>query len=299
MELRQLRYFVEVAEQLHFGRAAERLHIGQPAVSQQIRRLEQELWLSLFDRSSRLVRLSAAGRGFLPEARAVLAAADRAELVAAELSTSGSDSVLRLGTTQGLGVRLDAVMERLAGMLPKLRVELVSTSSRARVERVRSGQLDAAFVRGEVGEQGIRAVPVWRDPLVVALPSNHELAHQSQVRLEELAQLPLRIVPRRLNPPLVDLVMSACHRAGFEPSLEPSLGSMQDLLATIATGPPTWSVVYAAQVRVIPSDRVAFRPPSEPMVVPTTLVLPEGTESRAAASLISACRSFAAVDHDR
>ncbi|WP_175084732.1 LysR family transcriptional regulator [Candidatus Frankia nodulisporulans] len=133
MELRQLRYVVAVAEEGHFGRAAERLCTGQPAVSQQVRRLERELGIDLFDRTPRGVRLTAAGELFLPEARAVLAAQDRARAVAARLAGEYTGT-LRLGTSRGLGERLAAVLERLRWRAPHLEVDLVAAPTRVRLD---------------------------------------------------------------------------------------------------------------------------------------------------------------------
>ncbi|AXG52845.1 transcriptional regulator [Streptomyces lincolnensis] len=211
MELRQLTYFVTVAEELHFGRAAERLHIVQSGVSQQIRRLERELGAELFDRSSRHVRLTAAGERLLPEARTVLAAADRAR--AAVAPPPG----LRIGTSTGLGEHLDRVLAAFARRAPGVPVELHSLPVAERLARVAGGRLDAAFVRAVEPVPGVRVLPLWADPLVVALPATHPLAARTEIGVEELAGLPLALTERRANPALVDLVVGACQEAGFEP----------------------------------------------------------------------------------
>ncbi|MFI8533421.1 LysR substrate-binding domain-containing protein [Streptomyces aquilus] len=253
MELRQLTYFVTVAEELHFGRAAERLHIVQSAVSQQIQRLERELGAGLFDRSPRRVRLTAAGERLLPEARAVLAAAERAR--AAVAPPPG----LRLGTSTGLGEHLDRVLAAFTRRAPDVPVELVSLPVSARLARVAGGQLDAAFVRAVEPVPGVRVLPLWSDPLVAALPAAHPLAASPEIGVGELAGLPLALTERRHNPALVDLVVGACHQAGFEPLPGPVNGSLQDTLATIGTR-PLWTVVYASHARVLHTPRVAFVP---------------------------------------
>ena len=255
MELRQLTYFVMVAEELHFGRAAERLHIVQPAVSQQVRRLERELGVELFDRSPRRVALTEAGTRFLPEARAVLAAAARAKAAVAT-DRSLSPGVLRLGTSAGLGDHLDRLLDSLA---PDLTVDLVYGPTAERAEQVRDGRLDATFVRGTLNYPGLRRIPAWQEPLFVAFSARHPLAREPEVKLADLAPFPLRLTERRNNTPLVDLVVRACHEAGFTPVPAPVAAVLTDSLAIIGTD-DSWTVVYAAHARQMHSGRVLFRP---------------------------------------
>ncbi|WP_308402244.1 LysR substrate-binding domain-containing protein [Streptomyces telluris] len=289
MELRQLRYFVTVAEELHFGRAAERLMIGQPAVSQQIRRLERELKIELFDRTPRLVRLTVAGQAFLPAARAVLAAEDSARAVAAEL-TSGSRGIFRLGTITGLGERLDRVLEAFGEHAPDIRVELAALPVRERLARLADGRLDAVFVRGgapvidsasaQDGDEQQRRL-LWEDELVAAVPARHPLAEQPTISLAELAALPLRLTQRRHHPALVDLVLDGCRKAGFEPTPGPVFGSLQDTLAAIGSGTPMWTVVYAGNAQMMRMPRVAFVPFSDSgLRLPVELVVRGGASSR-------------------
>ena len=296
MELRQLQYFVAVAEQMHFGRAAATLSIGQPAVSQQVARLERELGVRLFDRSNRTLRLTSAGGRFLPEARAVLAAAERARDVVTDQSVRGASRTLRLGSSAGLGDRLSRVLQALAELLPDTSTELVSAPTRARLERVASGQLDAAFVRGVTPAPGVELIEVWSDRLLAVLPASDERARTGSVSLAALATSPLRIVPRQLNPPLVDLVLGACAAAGFTPGLGGHLDTVEDLIAAVGSGPASWTVIYEAQARTLRQPRVAFRPTEPTLLMPTMLAVRADATSRQVAPLLRACATAAASD---
>lgn len=288
VELRQLRYFVTVAEELHFGRAAGRLHIVQSAVSQQIRRLERELGAELFDRAPRTVRLTPAGRLLVPEARAVLAAADRARSVIADAAgTNGA--TLRLGTSDGLGDHLDRVLSALAEYVSQVSVELVSAPTRARLDQVRAHELDATFVRGITESPGLRLIPLWQDQITIALPIDHPLADATSVDLADLADLPLRLADRSRNAPLHDLVLSACREAGFTPVFGPVFTTMQDTLATVGSGSGSWTVVYESHARRLPSPKVAFRRTTRPILMNTLLAVSASSPPWCLDELLRAC----------
>ncbi|QIS04413.1 LysR family transcriptional regulator [Nocardia brasiliensis] len=290
MELRQLRYFVTVAEELHFGRAAQRLHIVQSAVSQQVRQLERELGVELFDRSPRRVALTEAGAQFLPGAREALAAAARAK---ASITGFVAGTTLRLGTGTGLGDHLDRVVERL---VPQIRVEPVAAPTRARVEQVLDGSLDAAFVRGPLEHPGLRRIPVWDDPLLVAISARHPLAAAPEIALADLAPYPLRITERRINPPLVDLVVGACHDAGFEPVPGPLSAALSDTLTMIGSD-TSWTVVYAAHARQLRSTRVVFSSIAAPGLSLETALVVRAADAPPAVEILRAACEF--DDHDR
>jgi DNA-binding transcriptional LysR family regulator len=292
VEIRQLVYFVTVAEELSFGRAAERLQIVQPAVSQQIRRLERELGVPLFDRSSRHVRLTAAGERLLPEIRAVLAAVGRVSQTATDIA-AGTDGMVRVGTSQGLGERLGHVLGQLRKTTPSLQVRLVSAPLAERISQVRSGKLDAAFVRGAAAATGIEVLPLWEDLLTVAVPAAHPLAAEPAIRLAQLSMIPLRLAPRQDNPMFHDLILGACADVGFEPLPGPPFTNVQDTLAEIGTGPLAWTVLYTAAAEQVPARRVAFRPLAG-VSVQTGLAVPPGPPSPALRRLLDACASASA-----
>lgn len=293
MELRQLQYFVAVAEEGGFGRAADRLSIVQSAVSQQIRRLERTLGVALFDRSARHVRLTGAGERLLPEARAVLAAADRTRRIAADIA-AGHDGVLRLGTIHGPGDRIYRSLTELAALAPGLRVRPHRLPVADRLAAVRSGDLDAALVRATRSAAALRVLPVWSDPLYAAVPADHPLPPGRAVRLEDLADLPLRLAPREVNAPFHDLIVATFHGAGAEPSLGPPFTGLQQTLTAIAAEPPSWTVFY--EVSGLPSiPRVALHQLTEPRLT-TSLAVPPGPLSPAVRQLLHALQRAAPKD---
>jgi DNA-binding transcriptional LysR family regulator len=238
------------------------------------------------------VRLTSAGERLLPEARAVLAVAGRTRQIAASIA-AGAGGLLRVGTSQGLGERLAQILEVLRRAAPTLEVRLVSAPVTERLARVRSGELDVAFVRAVTAAPGVELLPVWNDPLTVALPAAHPLAAQPAIQLRQLSPIPLRLAARDDNPPFHDLVLGACADAGFQPLPGPPFTTPQDALAEIGTGPPTWTVLYTAAAELIPVHRVAFRPLAG-LTAQTCLAVPPGPPGPALRRLLDACATASA-----
>jgi DNA-binding transcriptional LysR family regulator len=187
MELRQLEYFVAVAEEANFTRAAERIHVAQPAVSAQIARLERELGEPLFDRARREVRLTAAGQAALPHARAALAAAADARTAVAELSDLVRGAVT-IGTVTAHDVDMPTLLARFHEAYPHVDMTLGTANSDALIEGIRTGQLDVAIVSvGTELPSGLAAVVVTDQPIVAAVALDDAWHSRRAVGLAELA----------------------------------------------------------------------------------------------------------------
>jgi DNA-binding transcriptional LysR family regulator len=236
MELRHLRYFVTVAAEAHFGRAAQRLFISQPALSQQIRGLEGELGLRLFERDRRGVRLTREGAAFLPEAAAVVRQADRAAEVARALA-QGAAGQLRLShlrtMPRGLPERVVGEYQR---RYPGVEIIPESGSTEQNVERLRGGQADLAFVLTPLGDvPGLGCVDIATEPVVVALPSGHPLSRRRRLRREDLAGVPLVYFPRHNSPGFYDSVLSQVF-ATAAPNIVRTEPNEERLLIAVAEG---------------------------------------------------------------
>ncbi|TCC58059.1 LysR family transcriptional regulator [Kribbella pittospori] len=256
VDLRLLRYFVVLAEELHFTRAAQRLYVSQPALSSQIRRLERRLDLVLFDRSSGGVQLTPAGVAFVPHARDALSAASLGVAAAVAAATPAEGDTLRI-QVQASGLATPRmVIGALRAGLPTVALEVTSHGSTAHAERLRSGDLDLALCGARApGGPDIAEQPVRAEPVGVALPATHRLADSAAVDLGDLAA-ELHYLPRDgFAPDWNDYVLAACTTAGFTPRRHPSSTDGTDTalelvragecvaLSLVSTSPPPGCVI--------------------------------------------------------
>ncbi|MGA7420791.1 MAG: LysR substrate-binding domain-containing protein [Acidimicrobiales bacterium] len=184
LDLRKVRYFVAVADQLHFGRAAEQLYIAQPVLSRQIRALEDELKVTLFVRDRRTTELTPAGRQLLTDARPLLANADAARRRAG-IAARGKDT-FTVGFMPGLIVT--AEVRALSSRHPELTVDVVRTYWDDQIEVIHDGRVDVSYIRQPVDPRGLEIRPLLSEPRVVVLPEEHRLAGKQQISITDLAE---------------------------------------------------------------------------------------------------------------
>jgi DNA-binding transcriptional LysR family regulator len=237
MELRHLRYFVAVAEELHFRKAAERLHVAQPAVSEQVRKLEQELGVRLFNRTQRSVALTTAGMALLEEARHVLRHADVAQQAA---RNAGDQATMRLRIgylPDSLPARVPRALRNLAVSAPRVHVDLETGPALRLIAEVRAGRLDAVVTSLPAPTNGLRMTPLGEQRAVAVLPVTHAHATEPAVALQRLAPERLVVLPREANPAFHGAVIAMCHDAGLSPTLvEVPEPRVEHVLLAVAAG---------------------------------------------------------------
>ena len=240
-DLRQLRYFVAVAEELSFTRAALRLHLSQPPLSQQIQSLEQDLGVRLLERTKRHVALTEPGRVFLEQARQILAKVDeaRSEVTAAAAGYSGQ---LRLAYTVSVSFHpaLPQALLRYGQIAPNVRLKLSEMYTEPQFAALLAGEIDIGFVRNEpVHAQDARDLQfsvIDREPLLLALPAGHPLASRSSLHLAEVADDAFVSQPRELAATLYDRLVKLATTAGFQPTIAQHAQQINGLLALVAAG---------------------------------------------------------------
>jgi DNA-binding transcriptional LysR family regulator len=252
MELRQLRSFVVVAEEMNVGRAATRLHLTQPSLSRQIAALERDLGVELFARVKRRFVLTAAGATFLAEAQDLLSRSDEA-VRAAQRTQRGELGTLRLRFVQSATFEpLPQILGAFRQAYPEVVLDLETSTTLRQTEALRDGRIDVGLLRptvpGPAGSAGekvgtvVRLTPglvsrvVAEDQLVAVLPARHRLVRRRRIRLAELAEEPFVFYSRPSGPAVHDTIVGFCVAAGFTPQIEQEAADVQTIVSLVAAG---------------------------------------------------------------
>ena len=265
MELRHLRYFIAVAEELHFGRAAERLGISQPPLSQQIQALEEEIGARLFERTNRRVELTDAGRLFLDESRQVLAQVDKAVLLArrAHLGELGE---LKIGFTSSAPFTstIPSSIHAFRKAYPDVHLDLQEMSSRQVLKALLEESLQVGVIRPLALPDPVHWVELFREPLVAVLRADHPLAAGSEdgLAIAALAEEPFVFFPRSYGTGLYDQVIALTRQAGFSPRIAQEASEAMTIIGLVSAG--LGVSILPASFRRTRVDGVVYRTLSDP-----------------------------------
>lgn len=277
MELRHLRYFVAVAEEEHMTRAAVRLGIQQPPLSQQIRDLERELGVDLFDRTPRSVKLNSAGSVFLDDARTLLALADEA-VTRVRQSARGELGRVAVGYTSSAALheRIPQIIRAFSAHYPRIHLDVQENTTRDLLDAVANHQIDIAFVRSSASHRPeLRTILLCEEPMLVAMPVGHPLASGSgALPLSMLANESFVLYLSGEGPGVQDVLIPACRKAGFKPRVVESVPRLLSAVTMVAAGRGV-SIVPEA-LRSVHQSSVVYRALDKrsKFSVPLSLVCP-------------------------
>ena len=257
VDVREARYFVAVAEELHFGRAAERLHMSQPPLSQAIKALEHRLGVRLLHRTTREVTLTTAGAVFLDACRTLVGASTAAD-AAVRQAADGQAGELRIGAvTSAFGDPLPRLLELFQAAHPRVDVRVREVDTHVAVQSLRRREIDVALARQLATPPGCERVTLRREPFVLAVPVSWAPASDEPWDLAATAELPWIWLPRSISPDYHDQVVACCRAAGFAPDARHLARSIYSQLAMVASGLGVALVPAGAAHR--PEDPAASR----------------------------------------
>nr|WP_314580375.1 LysR family transcriptional regulator [uncultured Pseudomonas sp.] len=258
MELHQLRCFVAVAEELHFGRAAIRMHMTQPPLSRQVQLLERGLGIQLLERNNRSVKLTAAGQGFLRDARHILAFSDQAADGARRLARGEAGSLTLGFTAVSAYQMIPQLLARAAQELPGLQFTLKEMVSSAQLEALAAHRIDVGFVRQVNDHATLNAQLISREPLLVAVPDNHPLARQQAIAVRDLDQQAFVMYAADEGRYFYDCIAGLFAMTGVTPHYVYHLGQTHTVVSMVRAGLGV-AIVPASAVQ-LHSDKLVFRP---------------------------------------
>lgn len=263
MELRHLRYFVAVAQERNFTRAAERLHIAQPPLSRQIQQLEEELGLLLFERESRPLKTTEAGRLFLEQAVQVLERVDTVRMMMHRLKEAGKPRFVIGFAASTIYAALPNLIRRFRATAPEVELSLVEMVSYEQIAALKEGRIDVGFGRIRLEDPAVRRDVLRNEPLVVALPAQHALASaEGPLCLAELAHEPLIIYPREPRPSYADQVISLFRDRGLEPNIVHEARELQTAIGLVAA--EIGCAIVPVSVARLKRDDIIYRDLDDP-----------------------------------
>jgi DNA-binding transcriptional LysR family regulator len=270
LDFRQLRYFVAVADTLHFGRAAARLHISQPPLSRQVAALEASLGVTLFERDARHVALTPAGVRLHADAREILGAIARAARNA-QAAAAGEAGTLSIGFTMCAAYSVvPGYARRYAAKYPAVDLLLREVVSNDLVAQVLDRRIDAAIVFQQPLRPGLQHRGVFTEPLCLALPRAHRLAARRRVPLAELANEPFIAAAAEVAPVLRAALLAQCARAGFEPGIVMEVQLQQTILSLVAEN--VGVALVPSSMRQLQLDAVTFKTLPDAVTIAQELV---------------------------
>jgi DNA-binding transcriptional LysR family regulator len=259
MELRHLRYFIAVAEELHFARAAERLHIEQSPLSRAIKELEYDLSVQLFERTTRSTRLTWAGQVFLEDVRRVFTTIDQAK-ASVKAAATGYRGTLRIELSDSVAQpRLAALLAQCREEEPEVGIRLFEKPLSQQLKGLRSGLYDAGLAQSDDVGEGIIAEPVWSDALVVAVPARHPLLAHKRIPLNEVLRYPLVLCHPEMCEGYCQQIEAVLRAANTQPIVAEYVATL-DLMMTLVTAGYGLGFASAAQIPACRHPEVVARP---------------------------------------
>lgn len=257
MDRRRLRGFIALAEELHFGRAAIRSNITQPALSQQLRQLEEELRVELVQRTKRRVALTRAGEAFLIECRKIVASMDHAVHLAREVERGLSGQIVVGATAPALYVGLPAIIKRYKEVMPGIQVLVRESTTTIQESALRSGEIDVSICHPPLEDATLACIEIARMPFDIVMSDANPLATKERLYLRDLAGESFIVFERAIAPNMYDIVIAMCREAGFSPKVILEAAPAQSIVAMAACG--VGIGLIASQMQHFPHPLAVFR----------------------------------------
>ncbi|MFO1366090.1 MAG: LysR substrate-binding domain-containing protein [Acinetobacter sp.] len=258
MELRHLRYFITVAEELSFSKAALKLHTAQPSLSQQIKDLEDDIGVQLFHRTKRKVELTEEGLVFLEQARLTLTQADKAITMARQVAAA-KVQYLKIGFVPSAEIRIfPYILPRLRVKLPKLQIRTLNLKESDQIAELKKGDLDIIFINQEFQNEVFASQLILKEPLVFMLPKQHPLAQLTEIPVEQLNGLAITVLSQKLSQPLFDTITQYIEQRQIQFQTISEANSIAESIQTVHSGQSC--AILPSYMQALATDQMVIRP---------------------------------------